>query len=99
MWIDAIGTAFAAIRSPELLLPMSLSKGCESSAAKLAGGSQLSPLQGLVNPESGPRLDIAGFPVRPDSSQINPGSAALLGTGFAAIGRRGLPGASTSENR
>jgi hypothetical protein len=99
MWIDAIGTAFAAIRSPELLLPMSLSKGCESSTAKLADGSQLSPLQGLVNPECDPRFDIASFPVRPDSRQINPGTEALLGSGFAAVGSRVLRGASTSENR
>jgi hypothetical protein len=76
--MDAIGTAFAAIRSPELLLPMSLSKGCESSAAKLADGWQMSRLQGVVNPESGPRSNIAGFPVGPDSARIDPGSKAFF---------------------
>ena len=41
MWIGAIGTAFAMIRSPELLLPMFLSKGCEASAAKPSDDRQM----------------------------------------------------------
>jgi hypothetical protein len=41
MWVGAIWAAFAAIRSPELLLPMSLSKGCESPETEPADAPQM----------------------------------------------------------
>ncbi len=52
MWVDAIRTAFAVIRSPELLLPMSLSKSCGSSVAKPSDKPQMARLHHNVNPEN-----------------------------------------------
>jgi hypothetical protein len=50
MWFDAIRSAFAVIRSLELLLPMSLSESCESPEAKPTYTARLILLQCNVNP-------------------------------------------------
>ena len=51
MWVDAIRAAFAVIRSPQLLLPMSLSKSCGSSVATPSDAPQMTLLRYNVNPE------------------------------------------------